>query len=691
MNPRPKSCALCRRLLAALIAAVAGLVPGPAPAAVTPGEIRTTARLETTRQFTVPRVFVRGDNVRIYYTNDAGPIVFVGDWAPSHLQARGFHYYNAALKFDRTPPKVPKPDSSWREAVVLDRAARNTLAEAARRELAPAEPNTGTYFQSFLSEGIIYRDAGGSIRSVPFNQQPPEVTLVARYSTAEMALHLARIAEGRLRASHPGKDLFCLMQEPGGRGLAFVLLDFQHRKCVLLANPQTSDDPRGAPQLVATVRSLGSFAVESHGVALAKNPFSSAFRLAHISAQTFAGLLPTGRGVSDSPAPPLATNSPMDLVAWEAELDDLTDSELEPGEVQFLIDGERFFPVLESRISSATNSIHCEVCIFDTDDVAVDIADALKRRSAEVRVRVLYDLMASQGAALSAPATPMREGFVPPASIGNYLEAGSKIAARPFLNPWFSSDHSKVITFDGWVSYFGGMNLGREYRYEWHDLMAEVRGPILTRFESDFRRAWAHAGAGGDLAFAGAALAPTKPLSRGGRESWAPLRRLYTRPGETQIRKAVVKSLSRAQQRLWLENPYLYDPAVVKGLLTARGRGVDVRIVLPSDNDFGAGKSSNLVTANNLVRGGVRVFLYPGMTHVKALVADGWATFGSANFNKLSLRTNHEFNLATSDAGIVGSLARDLFEVDFAKSREITEPIEVSWTDELADTILTQF
>ena len=120
-------------------------------------------------------------------------------------------------------------------------------------------------------------------------------------------------------------------------------------------------------------------------------------------------------------------------------------------------------------------------------------------------------------------------------------------------------------------------------------------------------------------------------------------------------------------------------------------RGVDVRVVLPSDNDFGTGKSSNYVLANHLLRNGVRVWLYPGMTHVKALVADGWSCFGSANFNKLSLHTNHEVNLATSDADITGQLARELFGVDFAHSREVTEAIEVDWTDHLADSILAQF
>ena len=38
------------------------------------------------------------------------------------------------------------------------------------------------------------------------------------------------------------------------------------------------------------------------------------------------------------------------------------------------------------------------------------------------------------------------------------------------------------------------------------------------------------------------------------------------------------------------------------------------------------------------MRNGVRVYAYPGMTHVKAAIYDGWACVGSANFDKMSLR-----------------------------------------------------
>jgi cardiolipin synthase len=118
---------------------------------------------------------------------------------------------------------------------------------------------------------------------------------------------------------------------------------------------------------------------------------------------------------------------------------------------------------------------------------------------------------------------------------------------------------------------------------------------------------------------------------------------------------------------------------------------VDVRVILPRGTDIPGGNSSNFVTANYLRKNGVRVYLYPGMTHVKALIVDGWACLGSANFNHLSLRLNQEVNVATSDAATVGRLRRELFEVDFDKSHELREAIPVGWTDHLVEELMNWF
>lgn len=661
------------------------------PAAPSPKKARTAAELEEAKEFAEPRAFAKGDNVRIYYTNQTGRVVFVADWKKSTIQGRRYAYKTAELKFDRTPPKLPKPDGSWREAVVVGRSVWTRFASEAAGRFTPATPGQGIYVQTLATESVLYRDATGAVKSAPFGGQPADVTLVARYNTQEFAVLLAEFVEGRLRASYPGKELFLIVQQPDGHDTAFVLLDLTRRMCVLLEPPRTADDPRGEPQIIPTVAALGSITLESHGVSLIKNPFSTTFRLAHTAAQSVAGLL-TPHVSASGPMPPVTNSPPMDLVAWEAQLDELTDTRSDRGSVRFLINGEGFFPALEERIAAATNYIHIEVGIFDNDDVAVGIADQLRLRSRAVDVKVVIDRMSSQSSASVPPATPMPRGFRPPSSITDYLEAGSRVQVRPFLNPWLTSDHSKVVTVDGWWACLGGMNIGREYRYEWHDMMAAVEGPVVAKLQHEFAKTWAHSGPLGDAAYAATALLDSPAQSgASSKPAWPKLRRLYTRPGELQIRKAVLASLNQARSRIYLENPYLYDPAVVNGLIRARSRGVDVRVVLPSDNDLGGGKSSNYVIANHLFSNGVRVFLYPGMTHVKALVADGWCTFGSANFNKLSLRTNHETNIATSDAGITGRLVRELFTVDFAKSHEITELIQVDWTDHIANTILSQF
>jgi cardiolipin synthase len=78
-----------------------------------------------------------------------------------------------------------------------------------------------------------------------------------------------------------------------------------------------------------------------------------------------------------------------------------------------------------------------------------------------------------------------------------------------------------------------------------------------------------------------------------------------------------------------------------------------------------------------VLRNGIRVYSYPGMTHVKAAVYDGWACLGSANSDKISLQLNHEVNLGTSDPGTVVKLLQRIFHPDFKKSVELHDPFKL--------------
>jgi cardiolipin synthase len=59
------------------------------------------------------------------------------------------------------------------------------------------------------------------------------------------------------------------------------------------------------------------------------------------------------------------------------------------------------------------------------------------------------------------------------------------------------------------------------------------------------------------------------------------------------------------------------------------------------------------------------------MTHLKAMICDGWATVGAANLDTISLRINRELNLSFSDPRLVQALADSVFVPDFAASKPL--------------------
>ena len=428
--------------------------------------------------------------------------------------------------------------------------------------------------------------------------------------------------------------------------------------------------------------------LQSHVLAPLTRPLASTERFLTHATQSAIAVVPHPVGTAETP-PPLANGAPMDAAGWERELDRLVDSPRLPGRIRLLIDGDAFFPRLVQAIQDARESIDVRVYIFDRDAFALRIADLLRERSRTVRVRVLLDALGSIGAGADASRTryPYAPDAAPlPPSLTGYLREGSNVDVRALPNPFLTSDHTKVLLFDGERAFVGGMNIGHQYRYLWHDLMVEVEGPLVARLARDFDEAFRRVD--------GVPPAMGAPDRTGPPPAAAPgmvdLRPLYTRPGDPQILRAQLAAIRAARREILIEQAYVADDEIVAALAAARRRGVDVRVILPTRGDSGFMNSANLIATRALVRNGVRVYAYPAMTHVKAAIYDGWAIVGSANFDKLSLRVNGETCIATSDPGFVGALRRELFDRDFTRSAEIATPPAVGWTAYVADFVADQ-
>ncbi len=380
------------------------------------------------------------------------------------------------------------------------------------------------------------------------------------------------------------------------------------------------------------------------------------------------------------PLPAIVPRPGMDLDAWEADLAGMVGTPT-TGTVRFLVDGDEFFPRLIETVKAAEESIDIRTYIFDNDDYAVKVADLLKKRSADVDVKVLLDGI---GAIIGTRIDPdeLSEDFEPPLSITSHLRDGSEVRVRTSGNPYLTGDHTKTTIIDGRIAFIGGMNIGRVYRYEWHDLMSEITGPVVDLLQRDSDVAWSKASWLGDLAMFARVLTP---MRRRADDAGVPLTILTTRDHDSQLYHAQLAAIRRTQSYIFIENPYFSDDVVLFELAKARRRGVDVRVILPDDGNHQAQNYSNQVAINTMLRNGIRVYLYPGMSHVKAAVYDGWACFGSANFDKLSLQINEELNLGTSDPDIVGELLERVFTPDFELSEQLTTPQPTGWTHRIAE------
>ena len=110
-----------------------------------------------------------------------------------------------------------------------------------------------------------------------------------------------------------------------------------------------------------------------------------------------------------------------------------------------------------------------------------------------------------------------------------------------------------------------------------------------------------------------------------------------------EILHAYLSNIYRAQRRVFITNAYFVpDLAVVRALKRAARRGVDVRVLLPSESDVPIVKHASRAMWGGLMKAGVRLFEWqPSILHSKSAVIDGrWSTIGSFNLDYQSLRQN---------------------------------------------------
>lgn len=594
----------------------------------------------------------------------------------------------ASLTLQTTAPKQRKeesivrqiPSEKWREVL------RRTL-----QPLVPPYPNQGILVIAYNHETVLFRQQNGDTAWTLFKDMPSEVEIVGKIDSAQFlyltleqfkkALHFLNIQDTRF--------LLPLEKVPLS---PFAYVDTETSQLVRLELPGYYQIKKEMTKLGFSSAFIYSFFIKSHLWSCLKAPFTTTHRLVSVgSASLYVAARPPLRNIDN--IPPVVTSGPeMDLDNFNQWLDKHISRQKYLARLTLLIDGKEFFPHWMWAMQQAKESIFTNVYIFMADSYGLSVADIMKKRAAEgIDVRVIADELNTVLNSSKNPEFVPPENFVMPKYITSYLRKKSRAKARTHLNPWSTFDHSKVYIIDRKLAYTGGMNIGEEYRYTWHDMMVAMEGPVVGKLVKNFYKNWSFTGWGGDYAAGYRQLFSRKQrqVNRAA-PGMLEVRLMYTKPNESEIFDAQREAIRRAKRRVYVQNAYFSDNRIINELIEARGRGVDVRVILPAQNDVSIMDQNNHYVANQLFKNGVRVYFYKGMTHVKAGVYDGWAVVGSANFDKMSLYVNKEMSLGVSDPDFVNELTTRLFEKDFETSDEMKEEFDLSWTYGLMSGIASQ-
>jgi cardiolipin synthase A/B len=375
--------------------------------------------------------------------------------------------------------------------------------------------------------------------------------------------------------------------------------------------------------------------------------------------------------------------------------------------VDLLQDGPGTYAAMFEAIANARDHVNLESYILEAEGPGEEFARRLiAKAQAGVRVNVLYDSFGSIG----TPASyfdHLRDNGVNVCEYNPLRRLGNLLSRALHLR-----DHRKLMVVDGRIGFIGGVNISPVYsagssplaalagsggepagavpdKPGWRDTHVRVEGPIVAQLQRLFVRHWSKHSS---IALRGSHYFP--PLAPAGNQRVA-LAACDAGRRRNPFYRALLSALDASQHRVFLTTAYLVPTRrLMRSLLRAARRGVEVHLMLPGVSDFWAPLQAGRSHYGRLLRAGIHVHeLHDTLLHAKTCVIDGlWTTVGSSNLDWRSFLHNAEANVVVLDAALAQEMEH-VFMEDVARSKEILrdEWARRGWRQRVAETVARRF
>lgn len=335
--------------------------------------------------------------------------------------------------------------------------------------------------------------------------------------------------------------------------------------------------------------------------------------------------------------------------------------------IAMLTTGEETFDAMCEAIEAAQFSIILETYIFDRDVVGRRVADCLiAAHKRGVAVRVIVDAV---GARYSVPSIIgyLEEGGVPVAVFNGQVIMGLRL---PYAN---LRTHRKILVVDGATAFVGGMNIRAGFvgSDSARDTHFRVTGPVVADILAVAAEDW-HFETGEVLLGPEWRVRLDDALPGAG----TAIRAVVSGP-DTHIEtnhRLLLGAFSVAERSIRIVSPYfLPDTTFIAALNTAARRGVQVDVIVPSQNNLAIVARAMMGQFAQILRDGCRVHLSSGhFDHSKLMVIDRqWCFIGSSNLDSRSLRLNFEIDLEVYDR-VLAEQIEDGIDERLATAEQVT-------------------
>lgn len=347
---------------------------------------------------------------------------------------------------------------------------------------------------------------------------------------------------------------------------------------------------------------------------------------------------------------------------------------------ELFFSGDLFFGSVEAAIRNARTTIELESYIFDNDALArrivVLLCDAARRG---VSVRVIVDGIGSPGWVKRFGSELAEAGAeykvyheLPWDRYARGCPPGEgRVRLQRFIRTVNRRNHRKLVVVDGETAWVGSMNVSAVHlesimrEKAWRDSGIRVQGPAVKDLLSSFEYIWrGHRGR----------RMMAKQLRR---EPASPLVLLnVTRRQRRDNYRSLLRRFREAKRRIWITSAYFLPRGkILRELVNAAKRGVDVRIIVPSVSDVRFMPWVALARSENLVLADISICEYlPRILHAKGIIVDDWMTIGSTNLNHRSFLHDLE-----SDVVVTHPESKQALVEQFQRDQEASACIHSRW------------